>query len=812
MEFTELRRMLIEKEFSRMNDMQKKAVFGVEGAVLILAGAGSGKTTVLVNRIAYLIKYGNAYNSSYTYRVPTESDVKELEELIKNGGEPSFELKQLLSCDAPEPWQILAITFTNKAANELKERLVNMLGSQGEEVWASTFHSCCVRILRRFCDRVGFSKHFTIYDTDDSKRVMKEVMRFLNIDEKRLPVKLILSEISKAKDSLKTPEDYIAEAGYDANKKLIGQAFEKYEENLKNADAMDFDDIIVNAVNLLRENADVLDYYRRRFKYVMVDEYQDTNHAQYVLTALLAGGYKNICVVGDDDQSIYKFRGATIENILSFEEQYENAKVIRLEQNYRSTSVILDAANAVIKNNRGRKGKILWTDNGEGEKITVKLLNDDREEGRFVADTILEQVAKGRKFSDFAVLYRTNAQSNSIERALVYSAVPYKVIGGHRFYDRKEIKDVLAYLQVIANPSDAVRLRRIINEPKRGIGDTTVNNAASIAEGLGLSMFEVISNAADYPLIARSQNKLSDFSKLILSLRKSLEEKEMSEFFDDVITKTGYMASLELDKETCDERKANVMELLANLLHYMEDNDDATLTGFLEEVALMTDIDNYNSESDSAVMMTLHSAKGLEFPVVFIVGMEEGLFPGNQVMYDESEVEEERRLCYVGITRAKEKLYITNARSRMIFGNTSFTRPSRFIGEIPPELTDSDFEKRSGYNSFWGADLNDYAPAAPYSQRKKTADSTAFAQKKSSYSPPERNKGFSRGFSGKGAGSTTATGTVDLKAGDRVLHKAFGEGMVISAKPMGGDLLLEVAFDNVGTKKLMAKMARLTKL
>ena len=812
MEFTELRRMLIEKEFSRMNDMQKKAVFGVEGAVLILAGAGSGKTTVLVNRIAYLIKYGNAYNSSYTYRVPTESDVKELEELIKNGGEPSFELKQLLSCDAPEPWQILAITFTNKAANELKERLVNMLGSQGEEVWASTFHSCCVRILRRFCDRVGFSKHFTIYDTDDSKRVMKEVMRFFNIDEKRLPVKLILSEISKAKDSLKTPEDYIAEAGYDANKKLIGQAFEKYEENLKNADAMDFDDIIVNAVKLLRENADVLDYYRRRFKYVMVDEYQDTNHAQYVLTALLAGGYKNICVVGDDDQSIYKFRGATIENILSFEEQYENAKVIRLEQNYRSTSVILDAANAVIKNNRGRKGKILWTDNGEGEKITVKLLNDDREEGRFVADTILEQVAKGRKFSDFAVLYRTNAQSNSIERALVYSAVPYKVIGGHRFYDRKEIKDVLAYLQVIANPSDAVRLRRIINEPKRGIGDTTVNNAASIAEGLGLSMFEVISNAADYPLIARSQNKLSDFSKLILSLRKSLEEKEMSEFFDDVITKTGYMASLELDKETCDERKANVMELLANLLHYMEDNDDATLTGFLEEVALMTDIDNYNSESDSAVMMTLHSAKGLEFPVVFIVGMEEGLFPGNQVMYDESEVEEERRLCYVGITRAKEKLYITNARSRMIFGNTSFTRPSRFIGEIPPELTDSDFEKRSGYNSFWGADLNDYAPAAPYSQRKKTADSTAFAQKKSSYSPPERNKGFSRGFSGKGAGSTTATGTVDLKAGDRVLHKAFGEGMVVSAKPMGGDLLLEVAFDNVGTKKLMAKMARLTKL
>lgn len=812
MEFIELRRMLIEKEFSRMNDMQKKAVFGVDGAVLILAGAGSGKTTVLVNRIAYLIKYGNAYNSSYTYRVPNENDCKELETIIKNGGEPSFELKQLLSCDAPEPWQILAITFTNKAANELKERLVNLLGSQGEEVWASTFHSCCVRILRRFCDKIGFSSHFTIYDTDDSKRVMKEVMRFLNIDEKRLPVKLILSEISKAKDSLKTPEDYIAEAGSDANRRLIGQAFLKYEENLKNADAMDFDDIIVNTVKLLRENADVLDYYRRRFKYVMVDEYQDTNHAQYILTSLIAGGYKNICVVGDDDQSIYKFRGATIENILSFEEQYENAKVIRLEQNYRSTSVILDAANAVIKNNRGRKGKTLWTDNGEGEKITVKLLNDDREEGRFVADTILEQVAKGRKFSDFAVLYRTNAQSNSIERALVYSAVPYKVIGGHRFYDRKEIKDVLAYLQVIANPADAVRLRRIINEPKRGIGDTTVANAASIAEGLGLSLFDVISHAADYPLIARSQGKLSDFSKLILSLQKSLEEKEMSEFFDDVITKTGYMTSLEADKETCDERKANVMELLANLLHYIEDNDDATLTGFLEEVALMTDIDSYNSESDSTVMMTLHSAKGLEFPVVFIVGVEEGLFPGNQVMYDESEVEEERRLCYVGITRAKQKLYITNARSRMIYGNTSFTRPSRFIHEIPSELVDSDFEKRSPYGSFFGADLNDYTPASPYSQRKKTtADSTAFASKKSTYEPPERNRCFSRGFSGSGA-SAASSAAVSFKVGDRVSHKAFGNGTVISAKAMGGDLLLEVAFDDVGTKKLMAKMARLTKL
>ena len=816
MEFTDLRRKLIEKEFSRMNNMQKKAVFGVDGAVLILAGAGSGKTTVLVNRIAYLIKYGNAYNSNFTYRVPSQRDVEEISELIENGGHASFELEPLLSVDAPRPWEILAITFTNKAANELKERLVNMLGENGNEVWASTFHSCCVRILRRDCDRIGFSSHFTIYDTDDSKRVMKEVMRVLGIDEKRLPVKLILSEISKAKDCLKTPADYIAEAGTDYNRKIIGQAFEKYEDMLKNSDAMDFDDIIVNTVNLLRENRDVLDYYQRRFKYVMVDEYQDTNHAQYVLTSLLAGGYKNICVVGDDDQSIYKFRGATIENILSFEEQYENTTVIRLEQNYRSTSVILDAANAVIKNNRGRKGKTLWTENGEGEKITVRLLNDDRDEGRFVADEIIEQVAKGKKFSDYAVLYRTNAQSNSIERALVYNAVPYKVIGGHRFYERKEIKDVLAYLCVIANPSDNVRLRRIINEPKRGIGETTVNNAASVADGLGMSLFDVLKNAEDYPLISRSAQKLKEFTNLIESLQQSLEVNEIQEFFDDVINKTGYMISLQADKETYEERKSNVMELLANLVHYTEENEDGTLTGFLEEVALMTDIDNYNSDSDSVVMMTLHSAKGLEFPGVFIVGMEEGLFPGNQVIYDSKEVEEERRLCYVGITRAKQKLYITNARSRMMYGNTSFTRPSRFLSEIPEELTESNMNKSQGssfggHSSYtYGSSFSGTGSSSSFSQTKTYSASKSSA---SSFENSEKPK-YSRGFSGAGnmKSQESSAVTLDFKAGDRVSHKAFGDGIIISAKAMGGDLLLEVAFDNVGTKKLMAKMAKLTKL
>lgn len=808
MDFYSLRKKLIEKEFSRMNDMQKKAVFDVNGAVLILAGAGSGKTTVLVNRIAYLIKYGNAYNSEFSYRAPTEEDVAALKNYIENGGELSERTAALLSVDAPQPWQILAITFTNKAANELKSRLETMLGEKGNDVWASTFHSCCVRILRRDCDRIGFSKHFTIYDTDDSKRVMKEVLRVLDIDEKRLPVKVVLNEISRAKDSLQTPAEYCACAGFDTNKKLIGQAFEKYEDMLKKADAMDFDDIIVNTVKLLKENPDVLEYYQRRFRYVMVDEYQDTNHAQYILTSLLANGYRNICVVGDDDQSIYKFRGATIENILSFENQYEDTQVIRLEQNYRSTSVILDAANAVIKNNRGRKGKTLWTEKDGGDKITVKILSDERDEGRYVADEILNAVAMGRKFSDFAVLYRTNAQSSSIERALVYNAVPYKVIGGHRFYDRKEVKDVLAYLSVIANPSDTVRLRRIINEPKRGIGETTINNAASIADGLGMSFYDVIFHATDYPMLSRAAAKLLDFTALINSLAVSLEEKDIREFFDDVINKTGYYASLDLDKETAEERKANVMEVLANLVRYIEENEGGTLTGFLEEVALMTDLDNYNSETESAVMMTLHSAKGLEFPVVFIVGMEEGLFPGNQVMYDPSELEEERRLCYVGITRAKEKLYITNARSRMLFGNTSFTRPSRFLSEIPEELTD--FERNTPNQTFYGGYAGASRGGSAYGGTRSFGSTGGVAAK--SNAPRTKARGFSNGGFSSSKNTSTNSVVLDFKVGDSIEHKTFGKGLIVSTKAVGGDMLLEIAFDSCGTKKVMAKVAGLKKL
>ena len=813
MNFIQLRKKLIEKEFSRMNEMQRKAVFNVNGAVLILAGAGSGKTTVLVNRIAYLIKYGNAYNSDFTYRAVNENDCSYLSEYLNGNGELPSDVQRLLSVDAPAPWQILAITFTNKAANELKERLEAMLGEKGNDVWASTFHSCCVRILRRDSERIGFSKHFTIYDTDDSKRVMKEALRVLDIDEKRLPVKYVLSEISKAKDNLMTPDEYADSVGYDLNKKLIAQAFAKYEEMLKKADAMDFDDIIVNTVKLLKENPDVLEYYQRRFRYVMVDEYQDTNHAQYVLTSLLASGYRNICVVGDDDQSIYKFRGATIENILSFENQYDDSVVIRLEQNYRSTSVILDAANAVIKNNKGRKGKTLWTQQEGGDKITLRLLTDERDEGRYVADEILNGVAIGKKLSDYAILYRTNAQSSSIERALVYNAVPYRIFGGHKFYDRKEVKDVLAYLSVIANPSDTVRMRRIINEPKRGIGETTINNAASIADSLGISFYEVISHAGDYPMLSRASAKLIEFTTLLNNLAESLEEKEIQDFYDDVINKTGYMQYLELDKETAEDRKANVMELLANLVRYMEENEDGTLTGFLEEVALMTDIDNYNADNECVVMMTLHSAKGLEFPYVFIVGMEEGLFPGNQVMYDPGEVEEERRLCYVGITRAKQKLYITNARTRMIYGNTSITRPSRFISEIPEELVDSNLN--TPQQTFYGGFSSQSGFASGYSGDfgNRQAQSTSGETRTRAQRPASTSQGFSRGgFSKPAEAKKSAPVNLDYKVGDTVEHKTFGQGLIVSANSVGGDMVLEIAFDSCGTKKIMAKMAKLKKL
>ena len=774
-----LRDNIIKKEFGRMNDKQFEAVTTTKGPLLILAGAGSGKTTVLVNRIAYLIAYGEAYgNDNFRYHLNDE-DIAIMNEYYNGNESLRDEAHKIMGYNTPKPWEILAITFTNKAAKELKERLVKMLGEEnGNNIWASTFHSCCVRILRRDGERLGYSSHFTIYDTDDSKRVIKECQRLLNFDDKYIDSKLIMREISRAKDSLITPAEYISENQADPRKAVIGRAYAKYQELLKNADAMDFDDIIVNTVKLLTEHKEVREYYQSKFRYVMVDEYQDTNHAQYKLTSLLAGGYKNICVVGDDDQSIYRFRGATIENILKFEFQYDNAKTIRLEQNYRSTQTILDAANAVISNNSERKGKTLWTDNGTGEKIFINTLMDDIGEGMYIASAIMDSAAKGRAWSDHTVLYRMNAQSATIERALVRSGIPYRIIGGHRFYERKEVKDIVAYLSVICNPNDTVRLRRIINEPKRGIGDSTINNAAKIADALGISLYEVISHANDYPVLSRAAGKLGEFTMMIDSLHNMKDSAEPTELFNTLLSKINYIDHLAKDPDTFDDRNANVNELGANIQRYIQENpDEPTLDSFLEDVALMSDIDNYNNDSDSVVLMTLHSAKGLEFPVVYIPGMENGIFPGMQSMMSQVDMEEERRLAYVGITRAKEKLIMTNAKTRMIYGQTSYNPPSCFIAEIPEELT-----------------LVKKPQTITQQQTEKT------------YAPKQT---YSSSFASV---SQKPVSTPGYKIGERVNHKKFGDGMIISATKMGNDMLLEIAFDSVGTKKLMAKVAPLTKI
>ena len=774
-----LRRQVMEKEFSRMNPMQREAVFTTEGPLLILAGAGSGKTTVLVNRIANIVKYGCAYGAREFSVSLTEEEIRMLEEYRDGTQEYTDEIADLLAVRPAKPWQILAITFTNKAAGELKERLEAMLGPDGQDIWASTFHSTCARILRRDGESIGYPSHFTIYDTDDSKRVMKECQRLLNIDDKMLSHKTLLHEISHAKDSLISPEDYLNDAGDDVRLRKIGEAYRLYEKLLRDADAMDFDDMIVNTVKLLEENEEVRTRYQNRFRYVMVDEYQDTNHAQYRLTSLLAGGSGNLCVVGDDDQSIYRFRGATIENILSFEEQYHKAKVIRLEQNYRSTQNILDAANAVISHNTERKGKNLWTANGPGEKIVVDNAFDEQEESTFIADTIMDSVKGGRKWSDHAVLYRMNAQSNAIERTFVRMGVPYRVIGVHRFYERKEIRDALAYLSVISNPADNIRLRRIINEPKRGIGATTINHAAQIAAGLGLSLYEVISHADEYEQLVRAAPRLRAFTQIIDGLAEAAEELPLNELFEKAMRDTGYLDSLALDRETYQDRLENIQELSSNLLRYSEDNEEGDLNGFLEEVALMTDIDNYNEEADTVVLMTLHSAKGLEFPVVFIPGMERGIFPGIQSLYSASEMEEERRLAYVGITRAKERLYLTHARTRMLYGSTSHNAPSPFLEEIPEGLVE---EKRK----------------VTLSQQKPSVQRAA-----------KPKKTFDHSFGPAAPKPSAPAGS--YRVGDTVGHKLFGTGVVLSAQPMGNDTLLEIAFEKAGTKKLMANFARLTK-
>lgn len=803
-EFLSLRRQIIENEFKRMNECQKKAVFQIDGPLLILAGAGSGKTTVLVNRIANMLRFGHAYTSEFADRTPDADDIALMQAYLAGDKSVYPDIADVLRDRAPKPWQILAITFTNKAANELKERLCLMLGDEANDIWASTFHSSCVKILRRNADRLGFTNRFTIYDTDDSRRVMKECQRLLGIEDRFLSHKTILGEISRAKDSLVPPDEFLKSAGQDTRMQKIGECYKKYQSLLKNADAMDFDDIIFNTVRLFEENPDVLEHYQHQFRYVMVDEYQDTNHAQYKLTSLLADGYRNICVVGDDDQSIYRFRGATIENILSFETRYSDATVIRLEQNYRSTQCILDAANAVIENNSQRKGKNLWTANGAGEKIELETAEDETGEANFVADKILSSVAKGRHFGDHAVLYRMNAMSGPIERALVKNAIPYRIIGGHKFYDRMEIKDALAYLSVVNNPADKVRLQRIINTPKRGIGETSVQKANEIADLLGVSLFDVFKTADEYEVLKRAAGKLKAFAEMIERIAAFSEDAPLADTLNRIFEETDYVNSLRSEPEKFEDRVQNLNELSATLTRFSEENPEGTLNDYLEEVALLTDIDNYNSEADTVILMTLHSAKGLEFPVVFIPGMEEGVFPGMQSMYVESEVEEERRLAYVGITRAKEKLYLIHAKSRMIYGSTNYYRPSRFVAEIPEKLLEIHrsvgFRERAGLSS------------GGYGSRTKSNTGGGTYTSVGSAASTAGGSAVNRGFS-KAAGAAKSAGALpDFKSGDTVEHKAFGTGVISTVRPMGNDMLLEVVFQKAGTKKLMARMANLKKV
>ena len=728
-------------ELKYLNPKQQEAVTHTKGPLLVLAGAGSGKTTVLVNRIAYIIE---------TEKV--------------------------------SPFNILAITFTNKAAKEMYERVVNILGDIAEDMWISTFHSACVKILRRTIHLLGYENDFVIYDSADTGTLIKECLKELNMDDKLFPPRMVSSVISKAKDNMQEPDSFgaVNEKNYFNSK--IAEVYELYQKKLKRNNALDFDDIVLNTVKVFMENQDILENYQKRFKYILVDEYQDTNNVQYMLISLLAQGTRNICVVGDDDQSIYKFRGANIQNILGFEDEFSDAHVIKLEQNYRSTQNILDTANKVIGNNRGRKAKALWTENGRGEMVKIFTGENEYDEGRFVAERIEELVRAGGKYSDAAILYRTNSQSRVLEEQLMRNAIPYRVLAGLRFYDRKEIKDIIAYLRVIHNRNDSVSLKRVINEPKRGIGAATMEKAANIAEFEDVSVFDIIENAGSYQELGRAEAKLKAFCKLIYDLKKSSESMKITDFVERVMRDTDYAPALERE-DTVESRTRleNLREFISVVSEYEKENEDATLGGLLEEVSLVADIDAYDEDQDAVVMMTIHSAKGLEFPTVFITGMEEGLFPSGRCESDE-DIEEERRLCYVAITRAKEQLYITNTERRTIFGKTTPNRQSRFMREIPLEYTEDLTRKKQQVVNITNQLI-----------RERT-----MKMRENLYKKPEI--------------TTSGVGYMDFKEGDVVMHKKFGKGIVIAAQRFGKDMRLEVGFESVGIKQLMAAFAKLEKI
>ena len=795
------RKKVIEKEFSSLNDMQRKAVLTTEGPLLLLAGAGSGKTTVLINRIVNLIRYGRGSDSSEVPSWATEDDLILLEAAAQSSSKPTEEERALCRVEPAEPWRILAITFTNKAADELKARLERALGDVASDIWAMTFHSACVRILRRHIELLGYTKSFTIYDSSDSQSVMKRVLRDAGIDEKVLPVKSVLGIVSRAKDSLQSPETLADEAqkGYDARAKIAASAYIEYQKRLKSADAVDFDDLIYLTVKLLSDNKEVRDYYRRYFRYVLVDEYQDTSLLQYRLVSLLTGENGNICVVGDDDQSIYRIRGATIENILSFEENYKNARSIKLEQNYRSTGHILDAANSVIKNNRGRKGKHLWTDLGEGEKPRLYVAGNEDEEAAYIAARVLEAVAAGDNFRDFAVLYRMNAQSNRLEYAFKRQGIPYRVIGGMRFFDRAEIKDVTSYLCAVQNPADDLRLMRIINMPPRGIGAATLETLRIKAAETGKPVFSIILDSAHIPELSRSSKKLMEFAKLLLELRAESGSRPLDEFYDILLDKTGYLAYLGDGDENI-AKVENIKELKSNIVSYMEHEEAPSLAGFLDEIALYTDLDSLEDKDNSVIMMTMHAAKGLEFPWVFVAGMEDGIFPSIRSIGEESEMEEERRLCYVALTRAKRHLILTAAKQRMLYGRTSSNTISRFVDEIPEEHIDKPEERPTYSGRYDSDDIFGYDERPRYGYYQERRASSPRPVQRPAAQPASRP-------APKPAAPAAKKPLMELKPGDRIVHRSFGAGEVKSVTPMPGDALVTVAFDSAGEKKMLLKTA-----
>ncbi|MCI8328484.1 MAG: UvrD-helicase domain-containing protein [Oscillibacter sp.] len=786
------RRAVIARDLRRLNPMQRQAAMTTEGPLLLLAGAGSGKTTVLIQRVYTLLTYGRGSDTDFVPPGITEADLDFLEHISDHPGEEG-QVRRLCAVDVPRPWEIIAITFTNKAAGELKDRLAARLGPMANNVWASTFHSACVRILRRDIDRLGFGKDFTIYDTDDSRRVIKDLLKELNLDEKAFPPKNVLSVISAAKDQYLGSEEFARKHSAESDWRLgrIARVYQAYQKKLAASNALDFDDIIYHTVTLLRQEPEVLAYYQDKFRYVLVDEYQDTNHLQYLLTSLLAGGRKNLCVVGDDDQSIYRFRGANIENILNFERQYPSARVIRLEQNYRSTQNILDAANAVIRNNTGRKGKTLWTDNGSGEAVRVRTTLNESDEAAFVAGDILAEAGKGAGFQDAAVLYRMNAQSNALEYALKRSGIPYQVVGGMKFFDRAEVKDMLAYLCVLNNPLDDLRLRRIVNSPARGIGGATMDKVAALAAEQGASLYEVIRNADLFPALKSASAKLLKFADLIDGLRRAGGILTLPEFYDAVCEQTGYVQALK-DKNDMESRGRleNVQELKSNILGFLDQQpEDATLSGFLNEIALYTDLDSLEGGGECVTLMTIHAAKGLEFPLVYVVGMEEGVFPGGSAQFDEEELEEERRLCYVAMTRAKRRLTLTHARQRMLYGRTSANPLSRFLEEIPEENLNwegKSLEPGGSFGSYGAYGRQGGGPSRSAGTYTATTSSRPAAAevRRPIAAPP-----------------------MSLMEGDRVEHGAFGRGTVLSVQPMGGDALVQVDFEGTGKKKLMLKAA-----